>query len=299
MDWAPDGSLFVGHSKHSWAGSQGIQQVQWSGETPFEVQNVNLTKTGFRFTFAQPVDRKIAAKKETWPFLRYYFQYTQSYGSPQTDETAVEVDSVKISEDGTVVDVNLKELKAWHIHEVNIEGLKSEKGEDLSNRLVVYTLNRLLENTPPEPLQLGEEKRKSTSKPSQPVPVKELRGIAYEAESAQLDGPAKSSQHGGFSGTGYIDFGEGEESVQWTIETETKGENEILIRYALGGGSERPLQLSVNKKEIKTLSFPATGGWSDWKDLIIPVTLNIGENTISLKTTGKSGGNIDHLQLIE
>lgn len=299
MDWAPDGSLFVGHSKHSWAGSQGIQQVQWNGEIPFEVQDVNLTKTGFRFTLTQPVDREIAAKKETWPFLRYYFQYTQSYGSPQTDETSVEIESVKISEDGTVVEVNLKELKAWHIHEVNIEGLKSEKGEELSNRLVVYTLNRLLENTPPEPLQLGEEKRKSTSKPSQPVPVKDLRGIAYEAESAQLDGPAKSSQHGGFSGTGYIDFGKGEESVQWTIETETEGENEILIRYALGGGSERPLKLSVNKKEIKTLSFPATGGWSDWKDLVIPVTLNIGENTISLKTTGKSGGNIDHLQLIE
>jgi hypothetical protein len=52
------------------------------------------------------------------------------------------------------VEVELAELKAWHIHEVKIMNLTSQEGDDLTNNYIVYTLNRLLHNTPPEPLQI-------------------------------------------------------------------------------------------------------------------------------------------------
>ncbi|MDF1751943.1 MAG: CBM35 domain-containing protein [Verrucomicrobiales bacterium] len=298
MDFAPDGSLYIGQTKHSWAGSQGIQQVVWDGTTPFEVQDVKLTKTGFRYYFTKPVDREIAGRKETWSFLRYYFEYHESYGSAQMDESVVQVDSINISEDGKVVDVNLSELKAWYIHQLNINQLSSADGDKLWNSLVVYTLNRLLENTPPEPPQFSESTKKK-KRSIEPIPVKNPRGIVYEAERALLDGPVTDTNHSGFSGTGYIDFGNGDQSVKWTVETEVEGINEIQFRYALGSGRARPLKLLVNDEEVATLPFESTESWTKWVDLVAKVDLKIGENTITLETTGKSAGNIDHLQLVE
>ena len=64
MDWAPDGSLFVGQTKHTWAGGEGIQQIKWNGETPFEIQNMELQDKGFKFTFTKPVNREIASKRK-------------------------------------------------------------------------------------------------------------------------------------------------------------------------------------------------------------------------------------------
>ena len=154
MAWAPDGSLFVGQTKHTWAGGQGIQQVSWNGKTPFEIQNMELTSKGFKITFTQPVDQALAKKKENWPFNRYFFEYRRAYGSPRSDETPVEVEKITVSPDATEVDIELTELLAWHIHEVKIENLISKSGEELSNNYIVYTLNRLLANTPPDPLQV-------------------------------------------------------------------------------------------------------------------------------------------------
>jgi hypothetical protein len=37
---------------------------------------------------------------------------------------------------------------------VKIQNLISQTGENLSNNYIVYTLNRLLDNTPPDPLQV-------------------------------------------------------------------------------------------------------------------------------------------------
>lgn len=155
LAWAPDGSLYVGHTKHIWVGNEGLQRVEWNGNVPFEVQTMKLTESGFRFTFTEPVDATIASKEETWPFTRYYYYYHRTYGSPRVEEMPVEIESIDISSDGKIVEVQLSELKAWHIHEVDIKGLSSSTGDPLSNSYLVYTLNRLLSGTPPEPLQIN------------------------------------------------------------------------------------------------------------------------------------------------
>jgi hypothetical protein len=161
MAWAADGSLYVGHTKHTWAGNEGIQRVAWNGKTPFSVQNVQLTKKGFKLTFTKAVDKAIAAKAETWPFKRHYYQYHVGYGSKRYGEADIPVSKVSVSADGKTVDLELAQLEAWHVHEVTINGLKAADGTKLHNSYVAYTLNRLLENTPPEPLQLtGDPKKK-------------------------------------------------------------------------------------------------------------------------------------------
>jgi hypothetical protein len=121
----------------------------------------------------------------------------------------------------------------------------------------------------------------------------------YEAEDALVKGPSHHARYEGFSGTGFIDFGSGDQSVTWTVEAETAGEHEIVIRYALGDSRGRPLKLKVNDREVETLPFPSTGGWGSWEDLSQKVQLTQGENTITLEALDRSGANIDHLQLVE
>lgn len=299
MAWAPDGSLYVGHTKHSWAGGEGISRVEWNGEDPFEAVSMKLTRTGFRFTFTKPVDSKIAAEVANWPFKRYYYKYHKSYGSPQMDVTPVKVDSIEISNDGKTVEVNLEELKAWHIHEVKINGLKATDGTSLANSYIAYTLNRLLENTPPDPLHIGggaSPKKKTASGKS--VKVIDPQGTVYQVTDAKLKGVRTSDSHDGYTGTCYADFGDGRESIKWTVKGARQGQGKVLIRYALGADS-RPLKLMVNGKDHSVLPFPDTGGWSSWKDQMASVEFKKGDNSIVLETNGASGGNIDHLQVIE
>ena len=48
-------------------GNQGLQRVTWNGKTPFEVKSMNLTETGFRFTFTEPVDKAAAERRKPGP----------------------------------------------------------------------------------------------------------------------------------------------------------------------------------------------------------------------------------------
>jgi len=155
-------ALFVGQTKHTWAGGQGIQQVSWNGEIPFEIQNMELTKKGFKFTFTQPVDKKFALQKENWPFKRYFFEYRKDYGSPRSDEKSVAISKIEISGNGKIVELALSELTPWHIHEVNIQNIKAQNGAPLTNGYIAYTLNRLLGETPPDPLQIKVDRKKGS-----------------------------------------------------------------------------------------------------------------------------------------
>ena len=132
----------------------------------------------------------------------------------------------------------------------------------------------------------------------EPVKVIDPIGTVYQAEDAKRRGVGLATGHSGFTGRNYADFGEGEQSIGWTVESAKSGQGKILIRYALGA-SKRPLKLIVNGKDVGVLPFPPTGDWKKWGDLISPVTLNKGENKIVLRTNGVSGGNIDHLQVVE
>jgi glucose/arabinose dehydrogenase len=306
LAWAKDGSLYVGHTKHTWAGNEGLQRVEWNGKSPFEVHTMKLTENGFRFHFTEPVDKAIASKKETWPFIRYHYYYHRTYGSPRVDETPIELDSIEISEDQKTVEVHLNELKAWHIHEVNINGLKSSAGVPLSNTYVVYTLNRLLNGTPPEPLQTKPEQKGNPNPDAngagavntdKPIPVRDPKGTVFTASDAKRNGPTFAFSNRGFTGLGYLDYGSGKQSISWIVNSKEGGSTKLIFRYALAG-SNRPLKLQVNSEDYATLPFPESGAWAIWEDLAADVSLKPGENTISLHTLDKSGPNIDHLQVL-
>lgn len=295
MAWAPDGSLYVGHSKHTWAGNQGIQRVVYSGKTPFEVAKMTLTKTGFSFVFTRPVD-PASVTAEAFGFSRYYYEYHQAYGAKQSDKTEVPVADIRVAKGGRQVEVDLRGLRAWHIHEVKLDGLKASDGQALANSNLAYTLNRLLNDTPPPPVQYGGAATRKPKPPAKKAPPAPVFGSAHEAENATLAGVSYQGQNRGFTGSGYADFGAAADShVQWGVVAEKAGAYRLHIRYA-NGASSRPLRLLVNGQDNGVLPFGSTDSWTLWKDESATVKLKQGVNTIRVQATGDSGGNIDHLR---
>lgn len=154
LAFGPDGSLWIGQTKHgSWVGDTGLQRLKWKGVAPMEVLSVNLTKTGFRFKFTRPLDPGTADHPDLYKAMRYYYNYHEKYGSKKYDSQAISIDAVRISADRTELEIDLN-LKAWRLYDFILPDMKSKTGHQLLNRRVVYTLNHLLEDTPPPPKPL-------------------------------------------------------------------------------------------------------------------------------------------------
>ncbi len=298
--FGPDNSLWVGHNNHGWAGEKGIQRITWNGKMPMEVLKMNLTRTGFDLTFTKPVEPATAGKSDAYQFKRYFYNYHRPYGSKQYDVAPVDVLEAKVSADGLKVSLKLKELKAWRIHEMNIKGVKAHDGKPLINKLVVYTLNRLIENTPPPEPPLGGSAGKSKlAKTSVPVKKEELIGQVYEAEDGKIRGANYSNQYPGGSGRGFVDYTATKDAyIEWKVDVKEDGDYYFQIRYSLSSG-KRPLDLKVDGKKIERLPMPGGGSWNKWVGTrSTNVSLKKGTRTIRLEATGASGPNVDRMQLV-
>lgn len=153
LAFAPDGSLFLGSTRHTWAGGSGIQRIKWTGKPPVDVQDIKLTQKGFRLTFTSGMDVASLQNPKNLQCSRYWYDYHQGYGSATYDESDVAIRKLIPGDDGRSLEIELRELKAWFVHELRLPGLRSKDGKPLTNPLICYTVNRLLENTPPPPKQ--------------------------------------------------------------------------------------------------------------------------------------------------
>nr|WP_121273233.1 PQQ-dependent sugar dehydrogenase [Pedobacter schmidteae] len=143
MAFAPDGSLYVGQNSHGWLGDEGIQRVVFTGKMPVDVYTMSLTSNGFDLVFTQPIAAKAALNPANYKMRHYYYTYHKKYGSDQFGLATDEVKNIKISADGKRISLTIDGLKAGYVYELNLENIKSVKGEPIDNKLVCYTLNRL------------------------------------------------------------------------------------------------------------------------------------------------------------
>jgi hypothetical protein len=143
LQFAPDGSLWIGQTDHGWVGDQGIQRISWNGKVPMEILSMNLTSQGFDLTFTHPVDKSVAAMAQNYQFKRYYYTYHKEYGSKQMDMQPVKVTDVQISADGKKVSLRLAEMKPGYVYEMQVQGIRSQSQLGLLNNTVYYTLNAL------------------------------------------------------------------------------------------------------------------------------------------------------------
>ncbi|MFT4176081.1 MAG: carbohydrate-binding protein [Luteolibacter sp.] len=109
-------------------------------------------------------------------------------------------------------------------------------------------------------------------------------------------GVSMMNNRSGYTGTGFADFPGSGGYVEWARVNGTGGGSRTLtFRYSNGGGSPRTGVLLVNGSS-QPITFPSTGGWTNWSTLSVTVNLNAAAtNTIRLQSNGQDLANIDYL----
>ena len=120
----------------------------------------------------------------------------------------------------------------------------------------------------------------------------------YEAESRSSEqGCSLRSNHAGFTGSGFMDYGGNGTWIEWTdIQAAAAGEYELRFRYANGSGGDRSSDLIVNGSGQGPAAFSPSGGWKTWTTTTANVMLREGRNTLRVvANTGRGGPNLDHV----
>ncbi|MDU0356440.1 hypothetical protein RS130_23335 [Paraglaciecola aquimarina] len=142
----PQGQLWVGQTARGWYAKGGkpfgLQKVVWNGETPFELLDMKLTKSGFKLTFTEPLnDQTVLAKH--FDVHEYNYKFTSRYGSDKHNKKDLTVKSVSLSKDKKTAEIKL-DLTADKIVVVNFPQLQNANQDKPSVTTVYYTLNQLL-----------------------------------------------------------------------------------------------------------------------------------------------------------
>lgn len=121
-----------------------------------------------------------------------------------------------------------------------------------------------------------------------PEPVPSGQTITYEAEDAVVVGAKVVGD--------YVDYiNSKNDYIEWSIQVPAAGQVLLEFKYGLAYG-DRPLEIKVDGLvENSSLSFPSTGGWSNYKTVSLQVSLSQGAHKVRATAIGKSGGNMDAL----
>lgn len=119
-----------------------VYRLQFTGQAPFEMRDIQVRRDGFRVNFTTPVDPKSASDPAAYAVEHYRYEYTGSYGSPELDRTKVTVSSVSVAADGRSVDLQLPLVKD-RVYVITPRGVTSTKGEALVHPTGAYTLHEI------------------------------------------------------------------------------------------------------------------------------------------------------------
>ncbi|GLZ29342.1 hypothetical protein Lesp02_15320 [Lentzea sp. NBRC 105346] len=124
--------------------------------------------------------------------------------------------------------------------------------------------------------------------------------IRYEAENATISQGVVESNHTGFTGTGFVNYDNVIGSyVEYTVNAAQAGEATLTFRFANGGTTNRPLDITVNGAlAADELAFAPTGAWTTWQTVTTKANLTAGTNKIrATATTANGGPNADSLDV--
>jgi hypothetical protein len=145
--FTPQGDLLVGGTNRGWPvrgpRAFALQRLDWTGRTPFEIKQINAKHNGFLVTFTQPVDRAIAANPDSYAMTTYTHIYQQGYGSPEVDHTTPRVVKSEVSGDGLRAYLTIEGIVQGHVHEFDLQRMRSAEGNKLVHVNAYYTLNEI------------------------------------------------------------------------------------------------------------------------------------------------------------
>jgi azurin len=155
-----DGAFFAGETERGWGSlgpkKQGIERLEWTGETPFEIKEIHAQPDGFVLTFTQPVDRATASKPESYSVAGFNYLWHKEYGSAPSNRAGCPVRKVVVAPDGLSVRIATICMREGYIHEIKAAGLHATNGDTLLHPIAYYTLNRFPDGDRIIPLEIKE-----------------------------------------------------------------------------------------------------------------------------------------------
>lgn len=145
LAFAPDGSLWVGHTQHGFIGDLGIQKISYTGRVPMDISNIHLVKNGFEIGFTLPIQDGMIPDSSIIHVRHYYYDYHLKYGSDQYDLQSVTINDIDLSEDRMKMKIDMPVMKEGYIYEITLGDLSSSSGVKLENKLICYTVNKLVD----------------------------------------------------------------------------------------------------------------------------------------------------------
>ncbi|MCE9534354.1 MAG: hypothetical protein K8T89_25010 [Planctomycetes bacterium] len=143
----PKGRLYVGSiHEPAWMAQPdrgALFRLEFTGQTPFEMQKIRVLPNGFRVFFTTPVSAKTASELASYRIESFRYEYTGAYGSPEYDRKPLKVESLKVAEDGLSVDLLTAPLVKDRVYMVEARGVRSKKDEALVHPMGAYTLNEI------------------------------------------------------------------------------------------------------------------------------------------------------------
>lgn len=144
---ASDGSVMSGLTNRGWSSlgsaSYGLQRMVWTGKTPFEIQEMRATPTGFELQFTKAVDPASAQNAASYVMDSYTYLYHNNYGSDEIQKQRLSIPKVELLADGKTVRLTVAGLRPMFVHELLAEGIRSADGQRLLHTQAYYTLNRI------------------------------------------------------------------------------------------------------------------------------------------------------------
>ena len=145
--FGPDHRLYAGQTNRGWGSvggkAYGLQRLTWTGELPFEMHHVHLTKDGFTIAFTKPVDPAKAADPNSYNLRSYTYHYWPKYGSPEVDSRAEKLAAVEVAPDRKSVRLTVPGLRVGRVYEIIATGVTDTDGAKLLHPEAWYTLNQL------------------------------------------------------------------------------------------------------------------------------------------------------------
>ncbi|HEV7297729.1 MAG TPA: carbohydrate-binding protein [Tepidisphaeraceae bacterium] len=119
--------------------------------------------------------------------------------------------------------------------------------------------------------------------------------VTYQAEGLQLtNGTTRQTTNGGYTGSGYADFGGVGSAVYLMIGRATAGPTTVTLRYANGGTASRPVGVAVDGViQLPNVILASTGSWGTWKTMSFTLNFVGGSNIIAITSTTANGVNLD------
>ena len=147
MEWDDKGTLYTGMTNRGWASTGkkpfGIQRLNWTGNVPFEMKNVQIQSEGFAISFTQEVDRRTAANPDSYAITDFNYKYHHLYGSPPINQEERTVYKVEVAQDNQSVRLYVEGLRLGYVNEIKLAGIRSANGQELLHNTGYYTINQL------------------------------------------------------------------------------------------------------------------------------------------------------------